>query len=196
MYDRFTFSSAGMIHELELAMDRVGGWNSALVKTLCMGNNLGKVRDYLRGIAEVKPVERLIDCDAKPFEPNGLTVESHKKDGKLVWDPEKVKLYFSRQQGGEKCIEGNQLRKELEGKPVLNANVLDYLLAHQELIPEDWKGKYVFFWGTIYRGTIYRDSCGILYVRCLCFCDGWWRWRFLWLGNWWGYDRPAALRAS
>jgi len=33
----------------------------------------------------------------------------------------------------------------------MNANVLDYLLAHPELIPEDWKNKYVFFWGTIYR---------------------------------------------
>lgn len=61
--------------------------------------------------------------------------------------------------------------KELEDQPVLNANVLDFLREHPELIPDEWKGKFTFFWGTIYR---HRD--GDLYVRCLYWDGGRWDW--------------------
>ena len=53
MDGEFTFSSAGQVHELELAMKRVGGWNAALVTVLCGGNNAGLVRDFLLGDAEI-----------------------------------------------------------------------------------------------------------------------------------------------
>ncbi len=41
-------------------------------------------------------------------------------------------------------------RNEVFTLSVLNSAVLDFLLAHPELIPEDWKEKEVSFWGTIY----------------------------------------------
>ena len=68
----------------------------------------------------------------------------------------------------------------------MNANVLDYLLAHPELIPEDWKNKYVFFWG-----TIYRYSSGGLCVRYLCWNGSKWRWD----GNWLAHDFYSAYPA-
>jgi hypothetical protein len=86
---------------------------------------------------------------------------------------------------------GNKLRKELASKLVLNANVLDYLLAHTELIPEEWKGKYVFFWG-----TIYLYSGGRLYVRCLYWRGDRWNWDCFWLGDVFRDYNPAALFAS
>lgn len=86
--------------------------------------------------------------------------------GRLSWDVEvqREALYLSeRQQPGE-TIQGMELYKELKAKsiPMLNANVLDYLLAKPHLIPKSWEGKRVDFWGTIYLDFNGRPS-----VRCL-----------------------------
>ena len=133
----------------------------------------------------------IIDCDKKPtIRYEGWKIEEHKKMGKLKWNPDKIELYLSdKQKNG--YIEGNELRKELEDKPVLNACVLDCLLEHPNLIPDSWKEKYVYFWG-----TIFRVSDGLLYVECLFWLGGRWNWRYDWLDyDWHGYD-PAALLAS
>ena len=183
--------SVGQAHELELAMNRVGGWDGALAKVLSTGSKLADVRDVLLGRAEIKPAEHLIDCDVDPFVPEGWKVEEHKKSGKVKWTKELIELYLSPGQKNGKCIEGNKLRKELASKPVLNANILDYLLAHPELIPEEWKGKYVFFWGTVYRG-----SGGCLYVRVLCWDGGRWSWDYYWLDGDFNDNDPAALSVS
>ena len=165
--------------------------------------NLGGSDDDLRRIltepklrkkiAElIVKIKHIIDLDADPFLPEGWQVEEHKKGGQLEWDPTKVKLYLSENQRNNRVIQGNKLRAELANQPVLNANVLDYLLAHPELIPEECKGKAVFFWG-----TIYRNSDGVLCVRCLYWIGGGWRWHYSrWLGDGWYVDGPAALRAS
>lgn len=95
--------------------------------------------------------KHIIDCDINPLMPNygeNWSIYEHQKGGELQWDPAKAELYFS-----DARMDGKLHHDELAGKLVLNANVLDYLLAHTELIPEDWK-KYelgIFFWGTIYR---------------------------------------------
>lgn len=142
-------------------------------------------------------IEHVIDLDADPFTPNNWKVEQHIKGGSLKWDPAQVQFHLSPNQENGKVIEGNKLRKELEGKPVFNANLLDYLLAHPHLIPEEWKQdeqgriRYIFFWG-----TIYRNSDGDLYVRCLCWGVGGWQWNYRWLVSVWRERSPAALRAS
>ena len=163
--------------------------------TLPIEKVLGSMQDLIEGKFDAIPqsLRRLIDCDAAPFLPEGWEgVEEHKKGGQLAFDASKVGLYLStRQTEGEKRIGGHDLRKELADKPVLNANVLDYLLAHPELIPDAWKGKYLYFWG-----TIYRDSDGSLCVRCLYWSDGRWDWGYDWLGRRFGGQGPSALLAS
>lgn len=136
-------------------------------------------------------LDHSIDLDASPYLPNGWSAEEHKKGGFLKWDPTKVRLHFSENQQGGKYVEGNKLRKELETQPVYNANLLDFYLAHPELIPEEWKGKSVFFWG-----TIYRLSDGRLYVRYLYFLGGQWGWDYYWLDHDWSSSAPAAVPAS
>ena len=56
----------------------------------------------------------------------------------------------------------------------ISASVLDYLLANQELIPNEWKGKRIFFFGTIYRAMMNGEQC----VRYLSWSDygGFWCW--------------------
>ena len=159
--------------QIEAVVNRLGGMEG--------------VQRFLAGLSEIVVVKHLIDCDADPFLPEGWKVESHKKGGNFEWDPTKVRLHFSENQKNGKCIQGHKLREELVNEPVLNANVLDYLLAHPELIPEEWKGKYVYFWG-----TIYRSSVGGLCVRALCWDDGRWYWGCRWLGYDWGDIYPAA----
>lgn len=117
---------------------------------------------FLRGDTEVVIKTHTIDCDANPYVPDGWKVEEHIKGGEFCWNPDKVELYLCDEQKGG-VIEGNKLRKLLKGKPVLNACVLDYLFANPQLIPEEWRGKSVFFWGTIYRDSSGRSFVPYLY---------------------------------
>ncbi len=142
-------------------------------------------------------VKHIIDLDAAPFIPDGWKVESHKKGGSFEWDPAKVALHLEPEQIAGRSLKGTELQKRLEGKSAFNANMLDWLLAHTEAIPESWKqdenGKsnYIFFFG-----TIYRRSDGYLCVRCLCWGDGGWDWGCFCLGFGFGVQYPSAVCAS
>lgn len=57
MSDKFTFGSAGLIHELEMGMARAGDWDPALVKLLTSGDHLVYVREYLRGRAKMVAIQ-------------------------------------------------------------------------------------------------------------------------------------------
>lgn len=138
----------------------------------------------------------IIDCDADPFLPAGWTVEKHRKGGQLDWDviKAKIQLYLSKEQQDGKDIQGNKLRKKIEKlakKKALNANVLDFWLANPHLIPDIWKGKYIYFWG-----TIYRDSSGRLCVRCLYGDGDRWCWYYRWFDCGLGGSHPAAVLKS
>ncbi|MEK7576265.1 MAG: hypothetical protein AAB482_01085 [Patescibacteria group bacterium] len=189
--------SVGLVHELAITACKVG-WEPKDFATLAHSEDkLRELLPFVRGCGEITVIRHLIDCDADPFTPNGWKVEEHRKGGELTWDQTKVNLYLSSNQIGDRVIKGDKLRRELASEPVLNANVLDYLFAHPDLIPEEWKvdaegrTRYIFFWG-----TIYRDSGGGLCVRCLYWYGGRWLWFCDWLAHGWYVDGPAALLAS
>lgn len=105
--------------------------------------------------------KHIIDCDADPFIPapeqgvGHLQPISHKKRGLLELDFSDIELYISPNMKKylnrrDKLIRGEEIWQELEEKDALNANVLHYLLARPELVPAEWHGKLVCFWGTIY----------------------------------------------
>lgn len=143
--------------------------------------------DYCgKAIAETPQI--FIDCDSDPLlHYNGWEVESHKKMGQLGWDQKNIELFVTEKQKTE-WVNGEVLQKELEGKEVLNANVLYWLLENPEHIPEEWKGKYVYFWG-----TVYRSSDNFLFVRCLYWNGGQWDWSYNWLIYDWNDSGPAAI---
>gem|GEM_PF-1483399 len=109
--------------------------------------------------------EHIIDCDAAPSLPKGLTLEYHKKGGKLLWNPKDFKLRFHPEQENG-VVGGYTLREWLKNEPIYNANVLDYWLAHPYIIPLECKGKWTYFWN-----TIFSDPDGTLYVRYLDWVD-------------------------
>ena len=163
------------------------GWSGDDLTKLGQYKDKKSLQAVILGHAKIELVCHLIDCSADPYIPGGWTVEEHQKGGTLEWDSAKILLFLAEKQKTG-LITGHDLRKELVDKPVLNANVLDYLLAHPELIPEDWKeGEYIFFWGTIYR---YSDVG--LCVRCLGWGGGRWYWDSHWLLRDWFANYPAA----
>lgn len=151
------------------------------------------VQRLLAGHSEVVTKNSVIDCDAAPFIPyDTWKVQKHQKDGQFKFDASQIDLAF--QKNGDK--DGHKFRKEFARKPVLNANVLDHLLANQHLIPEHWKGKndqkvtYVVFWGTVYRELPSNN----LYVRSLCWDGARWAWRHHRLDERFGFNCLAVLR--
>ncbi len=178
--------SIGAMNQLGDALENAG-FSAEDVTKLKQFGNLKGLKDVLCGKAEIKYPEHLIDCDAAPFTLNGWSVEEHKKGGLLKFNSAKISLYPSEKQKNG-SISGHDLRKELSGKPVMNANVLDYLFAHPELIPEEWKDQTIFFWG-----TIYRSSVGCLYVRCLYWDGSEWGRGYRWLGSGFGSGDLAAI---
>jgi len=181
----------GLAFKLKQALSRNGIPDVADLDWLATGDNIAKMRRVRLGHAEITVPEHVIDCDADPLVPEGWSVEEHRNGGAFKWNATNVSLHLDKGQKNGKWIEGNKLRKELANKPVLNANVLDYLLAHPHLIPEEWKSKVVFFWG-----TIYRHRGGSLYVRYLDWHGVRWDWDASWLDFDWHGSGPAAVSAS
>ena len=140
----------------------------------------------------------IIDCDSNPFCPDGWKVKQHIKNGQVKWNPNEFKFHLSLNQLDSKTIQGYDLLRELEKKPVLNTNVLFYhLLKKPHLIPEEW-GKdeqgetlCIPFWG-----TIYENSVGDLYVCYLYRKGDIWDWHYKWLGFFFGSDSPALISAK
>lgn len=206
MSDKLISLSVGLAQEIEHALNRNGFQSLDEVKGLTKGDFLANVRNVQLGHAEIKPIEHAIDLGTDPFLPDGWKVEEHRK-GKvaklerkgddLYLDGKKIDFYLSKPQKKRNVIVGDELRKDLAKQPVLNANVLDYLLKNPHLIPEMWKKDekenthYIFFWG-----TIYRSSDGRLCVRYLYWVGDWWNWSCGWLGNVWDDDDPAVVSAS
>jgi hypothetical protein len=175
--------------ELDHAFER-NGWSPQEVKVLSSGDLLASVRRVVLGDARIMSIEPVIDCDAAPLVPAGWEIVEHQKGGHWKWDLKQIGLYLSNDQQDPNVLEGSALRKELADKPVLNSNVLDYLLCHRDLIPEEWKRARtaVFFWG-----TLYRDADGNLCVRYLYHGAGWW-WSSRCLDAYWNDRGAAAVR--
>src|SRR3990167_8116030 len=160
---------------------------------------LSQTRDVLLGRAEIKPREHIIDCDTPVFIPDGWEVLPEAEQlrsrvkGKFAWNPKEVTLHLANGQKDGKWIEGNKLRRELTKQPVYTAHLLDYLLIpeNQHLIPEEWKGKWIFFWG-----TIYHRPPGAPLVRCPYRSGGRWFSGPYWVDVVWFGAYPAAVHAS
>jgi hypothetical protein len=154
------------------------------------------------------PIRVVVDCDVLPRIPLNLSLEGEgaehrkmgmvmleKRDGKLYANGMEVVRYLSPTQRADGSVQGDKLRKELKSKQVLNACLLDALLAHSEFIPDEWKeDDETFFWGTIFRDV--RD--GILYVKSLRWShDGWdYRYGVVHETDWWRVNRLAACLAE
>ncbi|PIT94981.1 hypothetical protein COT98_01540 [Candidatus Falkowbacteria bacterium CG10_big_fil_rev_8_21_14_0_10_39_9] len=127
-----------------------------------------RLKVLIREIALFFLGPRWVDLDAKPYAISNMAVKEHRRDGFYRFRNKKVSLFISEKQKGG-GVGGPELMQELADKPVLNANLLDHLLDHSRFIPNTWKGKYIYFWG-----TIYESPNGVLWVRYLYWEYGKW----------------------
>ncbi len=191
----------GQANELKLAFRRAG-YSNADIKRLCEEVTLADFRKVLYGLAEINPLTHVIDCDAFPCEYDCWDLVSHQKGGSLTWDSKRFSLFVHELQQKGNTLDGYAIRGSLKntaGKIVLNANVLDYLLMHPRLIPDEWKERVnneplrVFFWGTIY--CLKDSTVSPHYVRCLLWSqsDREWAGDYRRLDKQWSERDPAAL---
>ena len=146
------------------------------------------LQDVIESNFNAVPVgpRRLVDSDAQPYIPDDCTIVEHRKGGEV--DASKIALYLDPRQQSKNLPTGDGLRTTYANKVVYNACVADHLMKNTSLIPESWKGKYVCFWG-----TVYRNSDGSLFVRYVCWFDGQWQLGYWYLGDEFDAGDPAAV---
>jgi len=116
----------------------------------------------------------------------GWVKVERRKTGLFV-DGKKIILHLGEGQKDGKVMVGTTLAEALTGKSVEHPNVLDALMEHPHLIPDEFKqdekGRtiYIFFWA-----VKFRDRHGRLCVRYLYWDDGGWRSDRDWLGSFGG----------
>lgn len=135
-----------------------------------------------------------IDCSAASMILEGQPIREEEQiasrfQGELIWSPEKVRLHLDDAQKS-RSIRGDTLRRKLAGLPVLPANVLYYLRSQQTIIPSAWRGKTIFFWGSVFRHS--EDEAA--YVECLAWDgSGWDKCYRMIVDTWAAGDLAAVL---
>lgn len=118
--------------------------------------------------------EYVIDFNSQPEIPEGYEIRPRDQivgrlKGKCVINPKNLRLYLAEGQGifrNSEFIYGPELKKDLKGKRVVGAQLLDFYLKNQHLIPEEYKNHMTDFWGTLYR---HIESSQLMKKPAICF---------------------------
>lgn len=129
----------------------------------------------LRGSCVVQAIGHVVDCNVNPYIPQGWSLKGegteHRKGGQvklerrgddLYANGKNIELFLSDGQKNGKCIGGHQLRKELAEKPVLNANILDYLLQTSRTHSRELEGQIHLLLGRHLPRLGWRPVCPLL----------------------------------
>lgn len=131
--------------QIEAVLNRLGGEDG--------------VQKFLAGQIEIVVSKHRIECGVLPSIPQGFGIIEHRIAAPIEWNIETVHLHLHHDH--ETILSVYNKRRST----VLNAAVLDYLLAHQAIIPEFWKRDgYIYFWGTIYQQN---STPGSMFVKQL-----------------------------
>lgn len=117
------------------------------------------------------------------------SIEWNLKDTERSFDSD-VELYLSEKQKTGYVL-GDDLREEMKDKNPVNLAFLQFFVENPKLYPKEWKGKYIYGWG-----TIVRNDDGSLYVPYLCEHGGEVVLNWHWLGRGWYSTFPALRFAS
>lgn len=155
----------GLAHKIiragELAGFTPAEWNELAEDPI----RFKELHDMRVGIAVIRHLDYIINCDADPSILDGYSIEEHQKDGLRKFNPDGFELYQTKEQKKGGLSGGHEIRTLLSDKPVVNINVLDFFLERPYLVPDILKektngfSKEIFFLGTIYRSTEGRFEC-------------------------------------
>ncbi len=159
--------SIDLMKEVSDALELAGFSQDNLTKLI---SNIGSLKNVKRSLDESLRIvlsKYIIDLYKDPFCPDAYKISRRIKGGQFVFDPEKIGLYVhERQKSG--VIFGSSLMKELlgSGEVLFNANLLDFFLENQGLIPSEWNSlkAMIAFWG-----TEYQNVSGTRFIRYMYF---------------------------
>ncbi|MEI7512405.1 MAG: hypothetical protein WCK01_03025 [Candidatus Uhrbacteria bacterium] len=150
----------GAAHEFEIT-GRKTGWTTEDFTRLTQNVEVNEsVLTLIRGQTTPQGSQYVIDCDSPPFVPSKFASRMAKDEvgnrliGKVEWSRDMARLHQHPRLKNPTMfymVRVVDLMKDLKDRTVLPANVLDFLMDHQELIPVDWQDMYVLFLGTVYR---------------------------------------------
>jgi len=128
-----------------------------------------------------------IDCNSPAYLPDpSWKVLDDSQAGTFIFNQATVRLItLTSPRSQEK---GEIFGEKMKLSPC-HANVLDYLLAHQELIPESWRDKIIIF-----TGTVYGDPAGNRLFRTMIYWNGSWDWSRCYFEEL--YENCAAIVAN
>lgn len=123
---------------------------------------LGHKEEFIKNELQILEAngEYFVDGDSKPLKIEGYTATVHHRNGFWRFNQENLKFL-----NGEAGVAGQEIYQLVENV-AFNANLIDFLLTRQKLIPDNWP-KTVFCFGTIYS----RNNDGFLFVRGLIKCE-------------------------
>jgi hypothetical protein len=162
----------GLVHEA-VVTGRKAGWTQGDWAELAHDVDfMRQIRAVRLGLATINPIERVVDLDTDPVVPQGLKVVGHLRGGKWKFNREELlKVFLSEKWWGLERFTGDTSEETATPrKGAFNASLLDFLLAHQYLIPGELKENTVYFWDTLYG----HRSGGGVGVRCLYWRRGRW----------------------
>ena len=177
-------------------------------KTVIEGSTVSasQLKDFFRQIDEgslTGPHLQAFIEHRNPFEPKfvsvfypatliakGWTIESDRENLPADWNPKSVKIISPLKKGGS-VITGEESIKRLSKEPLLGARGFWHYWNNQADIPEEWKGKYVFF-----DALVLRNPSGNRYSLSLYWDYGRWHWRDYWLDSVRGSCDVSALSAG
>ncbi len=105
-------------------------------------------------------------------EENSQIILIEKNPNGLFINGRRVALYQMPDRDGDYRVTGQEVEAEIANKSVISARVADFLLKHQEFIPDEWKGqdsdilwqdgRHIYFFG-----TRFATPDGILHIRSI-----------------------------
>jgi len=140
------------VHKLIQAFRRSGYTPDDLEK-LSSFSDLSILRDLICQKAELVYPETIMDSDLIPaFDTDfvsEINVHQHLRLGQVRFSPKLVELYLAPDQ--HHGVDGYYILQSLEGKKVLNAQILHLLMLNPCLIPSAWSTYRICFWGTLLK---------------------------------------------
>ncbi len=144
-------------------------------------------RDIILGRASFQYDSKWINANLDPFTPKDFWISEHRKMGTVQVVLKDIKFFRHEGQSAPGFgIRGDVLKRGLPAT-VLNANFLDYLFGHQDLIPDEWKKYSVFFWGTIF---CWQQK---FFVPCLAWSGTKWVYGYKAVTDVFFFKHPAAF---
>ena len=131
----------GLMHELAVTGRSIGFKAEDWGKLAHDREQLHRFLAVLRDEAKIVYEKLVVDTDADPTPMAGAVVWKHEKHGRLTFFAESLKLRPEW-----------PVVRDSNGIVILNANVLDSLLAHPLMIPDQWRRlQEICFFGTLFK---------------------------------------------